>query len=140
MSKQLIQPRQELAENPYVTFDSDNNGVSRVFDLEWDFHALNQNKKIISFGWINEKYRHDIQSYLYALIQYQKETSSSDSHAAVSSLITIRSKLNALATRWGKSDFSLLTSEREWKKCTKALYGGGAVKARADALRLRLIH
>ncbi|MDK9727170.1 hypothetical protein R7Q46_18485 [Vibrio sp. 811] len=125
MSKQLIQPRQELAENPYVTFDSDNNGVSRVFDLVWDFHALNQNKKIISFGWINEKYRHDIQSYLYALIQYQKETSSSDSHAAVSSLITIRSKLNALATRWGKSDFSLLTSEREWKKCTKALYGGG---------------
>ncbi len=45
MSKQLIQLRQELAENPYVTFDSDGKGVSRVFDAKWDFHALNQNEK-----------------------------------------------------------------------------------------------
>ncbi|KPM90519.1 hypothetical protein P3472_18500 [Vibrio parahaemolyticus] len=125
MSEKLIELRQELAENPYVTFDSEKNGVSSVFDVVWDFNALNQNKRIISFKHIDEKYRHDIQSYLYALIQYQKETSSSDSHAAVSTLINIRNKLNALATRWGKSDFSLLSSEQEWKKCTKALYGVG---------------
>ncbi len=45
MPEKLIQLRQELVENPYVTFDSVGNGVSRVFDVEWDFHALNQNKK-----------------------------------------------------------------------------------------------
>ncbi|NOH53657.1 hypothetical protein F0266_11985 [Vibrio coralliilyticus] len=125
MSEKLIQLRQELAENPYVTFDSDEEGVSRVFDVEWDFYALNQNNKTLSFGHINEKYRHDIQSYLYALIQYQKEKSNSNSHMAVGSLKTYRNKLKAIATRWGKSDFNLLSSEREWKKCTKALHGIG---------------
>jgi hypothetical protein len=114
MSNQL---RQELAENPYVVFDSDGEGVSRVFDIEWDFYALNQNVKTLSFGHIDEEFRHDIQSYLYALMQYQKGTSSSGSHAAVSSLKVKRNKLNAIATRWGKSDFSLLSSDREWKKC-----------------------
>ncbi|SON50121.1 hypothetical protein [Vibrio tapetis] len=125
MFKQLIQLRQELAENSYVTFDSNGNGVSRVFDVEWDFHALNQNQKTISFGHITDKYRRDIQSYLYGLIQWQKKNSSSNSHVAVSSLRRNRSNLNAIATRWGKSDFSLLSSEREWKKCTKALHGVG---------------
>jgi hypothetical protein len=127
MSEKLIQLHQELAENPYVTFDSDGEGVSCVFDVEWDFHALNQNKKTLSFGNVDEKYRHDIQSYLYALIQWQKETSNSDSHVAVCSLKTYRDKLKAIATRWGKSDFSLLSSEREWKRCTKALHGVGGV-------------
>ncbi|MCV5804310.1 hypothetical protein OFN34_36490, partial [Escherichia coli] len=79
----------------------------------WDFYGLNQKDKTISFGRIDEKYRHDIQSYLYGLIQWQKETSNSNSHAAVSSLIRTRGKLNTIATRWGKSDFSLLSSERE---------------------------
>lgn len=125
MSEKLIPLRQELAENPYVAFDSDGEGVSRVFDVEWDFHALNQNFKTLSFGHIDEKYRHDIQSCLYALIQYQKETSNSNSHVAVSSLKRYRNTLKAIATRWGKSDFSLLSSEREWKKCTKALHGVG---------------
>ncbi|EIO4559493.1 hypothetical protein LQM11_000003 [Vibrio parahaemolyticus] len=125
MSEQLIQLRQELAENPYVTFDSNGNGVSRAFDLDWNFHALNQNRKNISFESINEKYRHDIQSYLYALIQWQKKNSNSDSHAAVSTLIAFRDRLNSLAIRWGKSDYSLLSGEREWKKCTKALHGVG---------------
>ncbi|MDC5754695.1 hypothetical protein OPW41_15490 [Vibrio europaeus] len=123
MSKQLIQLRQELAENPYVTFDSHNNGVSRVFDVVWDFYALNQNVKTMSFGRIDEKYCHDIQSYLYALVQWQKKNSGSDSHAAVSSLVRTRDYLYAIAKCWAKSDFSLLSSEREWKKCTKALHG-----------------
>ncbi|KFI13831.1 hypothetical protein F0223_01935 [Vibrio coralliilyticus] len=125
MSKQLIQLRQELAENPYVTFDSDKNGVSRVFDVVWDFHALNQNVKTMSFGQIDEKYRHDIQSYLYALMQWQKKNSGSDSHMAVSSLVRARCDLYTIAKCWIKSDFSLLSSEREWKKCTKALHRGG---------------
>lgn len=125
MSKQLLQLSQELAENPYVTLDSDGNGQSRVFDVEWDFHALNQNIKTISFKHIDEKYRHDIQSYLYALMQWQKEKSNSNSHMAVGTLINKRDKLNTIATRWGKSDFSLLSSEREWKKCSKTLHGVG---------------
>ncbi|MDH5934767.1 hypothetical protein AB6D22_18335 [Vibrio splendidus] len=125
MSEQLIQLRQEFAENPYVTFDSDDKGVSRVFDVEWDLHSLNQNKKTLSFEYIDEKYRRDIQSYLYALMQWQKKNSVSDSHFAVSSLIKSRCKLNILATRWGKSEFSLLSSEREWKRCSKTLHGVG---------------
>ncbi|MBF8999887.1 site-specific integrase [Vibrio nitrifigilis] len=125
MSKKLIQLRQELAENPYVTFDSNGNGVSRVFDEKWDFTALNQNKKTVSFGYIDEKYRHDIQSYLYALIQYQKEKSNSGSHGAVSSLIKCRNQLNTLAIRWGNSEFSSLSSEREWKRCSQMLHGVG---------------
>ncbi|WP_447059123.1 hypothetical protein [Vibrio alginolyticus] len=141
MSKQLIQLRQELAENPYVTFDSDGEGVSRVFDVEWDFHGLNQKDKTISFGRIDEKYRHDIQSYLYGLIQWQKETSNSNSHAAVSSLIRTRGKLNTIATRWGKSDFSLLSSEREWKKCTKASHGfGGEVGCQGIASTINALN
>lgn len=128
MYEKLIQLRQELAENPYVTFDSDKNenGVSRVFDIEWDFHAQNQNKKTISFEHIEEKYRRDIQSYLYALIQWQKKQSNSDLHDAVSTLIRIRVSLYILVKRWGKSDFSLLSSEQEWKKCSKALHGIGS--------------
>ncbi|MDO6542551.1 hypothetical protein [Photobacterium sanguinicancri] len=126
MSEKLIQLRQKLAENPYVTFDSDGNGVSRVFDGVWDFHALNQNRKTISFGYIDEKYRHDIQSYIFALMQWQKENSNSGSHVAVSSLIKSRNSLNTIATRWVKSDFSLLSSDREWKECTKKLHEIGA--------------
>ncbi|MEZ9042501.1 MULTISPECIES: hypothetical protein [unclassified Vibrio] len=125
MSEKLIQLRQELAENPYVTFDSDGKGVSRVFDAKWDFHALNQNKKTVSFGHIDEKYRQDIQSYLYALMQWQKKKSNSNSHVAVGSLIKRRDTLNTIATRWGKSDFSLLSSEREWMRCSKTLHGVG---------------
>lgn len=125
MSKKLIQLRQELTENPYVTFDSAGNGVSCVFDVVWDFHALNHNKKKISFERIEEKYRRDIQSYLYALMQWQKKQSNSDSHDSVASLIKIQYQLHTIAKRWGKSDFSLLSSEREWKRCRKTLHGFG---------------
>ncbi|MEZ8740805.1 hypothetical protein AB6E21_12295 [Photobacterium swingsii] len=126
MSEKLIQLRQELAENPYVTFDSDGKGKSRVFDVEWDFHALNQSKKSISFGHVDEKFRQDIQSYLYGMMQWQKKKSNSRSHVAVNSLIRNRTELKSLATRWGKSEFSLLSSEREWKKCAKTLHGFGS--------------
>ncbi|MCG7585355.1 hypothetical protein [Photobacterium sp. OFAV2-7] len=126
MSAKIIQFRHELAENPYVTFDSDGNGVSRVFDVEWDFHALNQNEKKVSFGHIDEKYRQDIQSYLYALTQWQKKNSNAGSHVAVSSLARARNNLNSLATRWGESDFSLLSSQLEWKRCTNKLDAFGS--------------
>lgn len=129
MSEKLIQLRQKLAENPYVTFDSEGKGKSRVFDVEWDFHSLNQNKKTISFVQIDEKYRHDVQSYLYTLMQWQEKKSSSDSCAAVSTLIKNRDKLKALATRWGKSEFSLLSSDREWKKCATTLQGFGNIES-----------
>ncbi|EII5413034.1 hypothetical protein LHO31_000292 [Vibrio alginolyticus] len=124
MSEKLIQLHQELAENPYVTFNSKGNGESRVFDNEWYFHALNQNQKTIAFDHINENYRKDIQSYLYAVMKSQKEISGT--HASVSSLIRYRNVLKNLAHRWGNSDFSLLSSEREWKRCKKKLYGIGS--------------
>ena len=114
MSEKLIQLHQELAENPYVTFNSKGNGESRVFDNEWYFHALNQNQKTIAFDHINENYRKDIQSYLYAVMKSQKEISGT--HASVSSLIRYRNVLKNLAHRWGNSDFSLLSSEREFRR------------------------
>ncbi|PML50667.1 hypothetical protein BCT75_12775 [Vibrio lentus] len=125
MHEKLIKFRQEVAENPYVTFNSDGEGLSRVFDIDWDFHDLNQNKKIVSFGHIDEKYRQDIQFYLYAVMQWQKKNSRSSSHRSVGSLIQTRNVLKKLATCWGKSDFSLLSSEREWKKCALKLHGFG---------------
>ncbi|EGR0581326.1 hypothetical protein FG079_12465 [Vibrio cholerae] len=126
MPERLIQLRQELAENPYITFDSHGNGVSRVFDVDWDFYAQNQNRKIISFRNIDEKFRLDIQSYLYALMQWQKKKSSSGSHAPVSYLLRTKSNLNILATCWGRSEFSLLSSEREWKNFTQTLHELGS--------------
>lgn len=135
MSEQPIQLRPELAENPYVTFDSYGNGVSRVFDLEWDFYALKQNKKIISFGNIDEKYRQDIQSYLYALMQWQKRESSSDSHATVGSLINIRARLNTLATRWGKVNSAYFQANENGKNSHKHYMGLG-VKQRVVILPL----
>ncbi|MEZ8900412.1 hypothetical protein [Vibrio sp. 10N.247.310.34] len=126
MSEKPIQFHQEFAENPYVAFDSDGEGVSRVFDVVWDFHALNQNAKTLSFAYIDEKYRQGIQSYLYLLMQWQKKNSSSGSHAAVSSLKSNRNMLNALAVRLGEGNFDLLSNEREWKRCSKKLEGYGS--------------
>lgn len=126
MSEQHIKLRHQLAENPHVTFNSGGKGKSRVFDIEWDFHAQNQNKKIISFRLIDEKYRLDIQTYLYALMQWQKKNSSSNLHAPIGSLISCKASLSTLAKRWGKSDFSLLSSEREWNIFTQRLYGLGS--------------
>ncbi len=34
-----------LEDNPYVTFSSSSEGVSRLFDSEWDFTALKQVKR-----------------------------------------------------------------------------------------------
>lgn len=123
MSIILKRLSQELSDNPYATFDSDGKGVSRVFDLSWDFHALHNNKTNIGFEHIDKHYREDIQSYLYALIMWQKANSNDGSHAAVSTLISYKSKLNALAITWQKSDFSLLSSDREWKTLSRSLIG-----------------
>lgn len=139
MSEKLIQLRQELAENPYVTFNSDEEGVSRVFDVEWDFHALNQNNKTLSFGRINEKYRHDIQSYLYALIQYQKEKSNSNSHMAVGSLKRIGIYLKLSPHVGEKVTSTCFRASANGKNALKR-YMGLAVNACAHTLRLRLMH
>jgi integrase len=121
MSLILEQRYPELTKNPYVTFGSDEEGVSHVFDLNWDFYALHQNNVEINFGYIDVNYRQNIQSYLYAIMQWQKQNSPDGEHESVSTLIDYRVKLNVLATLWGNSDFSLLSSDREWKKCSKKL-------------------
>ncbi len=125
MSITSIQLSYGIADNPYVAFDSSGNGVSRVFDLVWDFHALNHNNRTVSFKCVDEKYRQDIQAYIFAIMHWQKESSSSGSHVPVSSIISLRVCLAILAKRWGKSDFSLLSNEREWSEFTKKLSGVG---------------
>ena len=135
MSEPIFTQRHpELDENPFVTFDSNGNGVSRVFDVKWDFHALNQNQLVILFESVDERYRRDIQSYLYALIQWQKENSSSDSHLAVQTLERYKYCLLQLARLWGKSDFRLLSEEREWQKCVKKLEGVIGIEATCKGL------
>ncbi|AWA99870.1 hypothetical protein CU052_11410 [Vibrio harveyi] len=123
MSVILTQFRQELINNPYVTYDSDGHGVSRVFEENWDFHSSNQNKTNIGFEHIDDKYRQDIQSYLYALMQWQKDNSNDNTHASVASFINYRNKLNTLAILCNNSNFSLLSNDREWSKCSKKLKG-----------------
>lgn len=121
MSLILEQRYPELTENPYVTFGSDEEGVSHVFDLNWDFYSLHQNNVEINFSHIDVNYCQNIQSYLYAIMQWQKQNSPDGEHESVSTLVDYRVKLNVLATLWGNSDFSLLSSDREWKKCSKKL-------------------
>lgn len=120
---EYIQRYSELDENPYVTFNSDGEGVSRVFDLNWDFSASLQNKANISFQYIDEKYRQDIQSSLYLVMQWQKKNSPDGTHDSVNTLIDYRVKLNVLATRWGSSNFHLLSKDRDWKRCSSRLKG-----------------
>ena len=126
MSEKLIQLRQELAENPYVTFDSDNNGVSRVFDDHWDFSALNQSKPNVNFRNIDKKHRQDIQSYLYALIQWQRHNSNGGTHVSVNTLRRYLTDLCAITIRWGSSDFTSLSNERQWKMFSQKLEGYGS--------------
>ncbi|CAK3383821.1 Integrase [Vibrio crassostreae] len=120
---ELIQRYSELAENPYVTFNSGGEGVSRVFDLNWDFSASFQNKANIGFEHIDEKYRQDIQSSLYLVMQWQKKNSPDGTHDSINTLIDYRVKLTVLATLWGSSNFHLLSKDRNWKICTLKLKG-----------------
>ena len=136
MTKKIKRLSEEFAENPYVTFHSDGKGRSRVFDENWDFHALNQNRKNLSFGFIDENYRYEIQSYIYAVMQWQREHSDSGAHFSVNTLKKLRYNLTIIVKCWGRSEFYLLSDEREWKKCTKTLKGHskGQCKQLASAI------
>ncbi|MBO7912026.1 hypothetical protein J5X89_10330 [Vibrio sp. G41H] len=111
-----------LEENPYVTFNSSSEGVSRLFDSEWDFTALKQVKKKLSFSAIDEQHRKYVQSCMFAVVEHQRQKSNS-LDVTVSHLMTIVKNLNYIIRHWGKSDFSLLAHDREWKRLKRALAG-----------------
>lgn len=137
MTQILAQLHQALADNPYVTFNTGGYGVSRVFDNYWDFHSLNQNNSHLRFEHIDKKFRKDIQSYLYSLMKWQKHISNDGEHVSVATLVTYRRNLTVIAIRWGKSDFSLLSNDREWIKCSQKLEGyanGGVCRSLASTL------
>ncbi|WP_341849000.1 hypothetical protein [Vibrio parahaemolyticus] len=126
MSKVLEYIRSKVSDNPYVTFDSEGKGVSRVFDLSWNFSSLNQNQVEVSFKNTNPVHRKNIQSYIYAVMDWQIKDSPSNSHSAVSTIDRYRSNLVVVSERLGSSDFATLSNEHVWNKFMKKIKGYGS--------------
>ncbi|MEZ9205060.1 tyrosine-type recombinase/integrase [Vibrio splendidus] len=122
MSQVLEKLVKRYEEIPFVTFDSEGKGKSRLYDISWDFTSSGQNKKKVGFEHIEDVHRKNVQSYLFAVIEYQKEQSASE-QVTVSTLIRYVVDMNRLICHWGCSDFSLLSDEREWKKVKRKIRG-----------------
>lgn len=123
MSQVLDRLHKTFEENPFVTIDSEGNGKSRIYVDEWDFTALGQSKTKVNFKNIEKPHRKNVQSYLSAIIEYQKSYSSSNEHLSVSTLMTHLRNMKRLITHWGSSDFSLLSDERVWKRVKRKIKG-----------------
>jgi integrase len=115
-------------DNPFVTFDTSGNGVSRLDSITWDFTSQKENTKKISFENISDTHRFNIQSYLYAAIQYERDKSSSN-HVAVSKVRRWRDNLKVISDIWKKSNFSLLSEKHEWKTFKKDIKGRYSLSA-----------
>lgn len=107
-------------DNPFVTFDSSGNGVSRLDSITWDFTSQKENTKKINFENISATHRFNIQSYLFAALQHEIEKSNSK-HVAVSRIRRWRDNLNMVSNLWGKSSYFLLSNNSEWKVFKKAI-------------------
>jgi len=112
----------DLSENPYVTLDSQSNGVSRVYDDMWDFNAQNENVKKVMFTSIPQEHRANVQRYTLALLRHFQENDPAD-HVAVNRVKGWVDSLGRLIKSWGKSDFSLLSKDSEWREAKVGLKG-----------------
>lgn len=111
-----------LKDNPYISFDTQGNGVSRVHDPFWDFTAQKEAIQLVHFTAIPVQHRGNIQRYTYALVNYQKSNKNT-THVAVRQIERWASVLHRLCKAWGKSDFELLSNGTEWRDVTNGLRG-----------------
>lgn len=122
MSNILLKLQEEFDENPFVSFDSSGQGVSRVYDDTWDYTARNEILRTVSFTAIPEIHRANIQRYVGKLLKYNMDKSV-DNHVSVSLVQHWQVTLNRISKYWGKSDFSLLSNNSEWRKFKSSIEG-----------------
>ncbi|MCD9496836.1 hypothetical protein [Photobacterium carnosum] len=122
MSNILLKLQEEFDENPFVSFDSSGQGVSRVYDGTWDYTARNESLRTVSFTAVPEIHRANIQRYVGKLLEYNMDKST-DNHVSVSLVSRWRDNLHRISKHWGKSDFSLLSNNSEWRKVKSSIKG-----------------
>jgi hypothetical protein len=116
------QLQDDCSSNPFVSFDSNGVGLSRVYDDEWDYTSLGQNQKKVIFTMFDKIHRTNVQTYVAKLLEYyKKERHKDDNHISVSWLNSQKRSIRCIVIHWGKSDFSLLSDEREWRDVKTAL-------------------
>jgi hypothetical protein len=63
--------RKDYAEDTFVSFDENGNGLSRICDDVWDFNVLNQTTKEVRFTGIKDlNHRSNAQRYVAAYLDY----------------------------------------------------------------------
>ena len=105
----------EFKSNPFISFNSDGNGISRVFDDKWDFVSRRESIRYVLFRNIPPEHKRNIQSFTAKLFFSEMEQAI-DNHVSVSKLLITKKNLWAITKIWGKSDFSLLSNNNEWLK------------------------
>lgn len=122
MSNILLKLQEEFDENPFVSFDSSGQGVSKVYDDTWDYTARNERLRTVSFTAVLEIHRANIQRYVGKLLEYNMDKST-DNHVSVSLVSRWQDRLQSISKYWGKSDFSLLSNNTEWRKFKSSIKG-----------------
>jgi integrase len=115
--------RKDYAEDTFVSFDENGNGLSRICDDVWDFNALNQTTKEVRFTGIKDlNHRSNAQRYVAAYLDYLKRTSETRD-VSISKLWRTAINLNVFASRCNLSDLSLLSNDRVWRDFKSDLKG-----------------
>lgn len=122
MSNILLKLQEEFDENPFVSFDSTGQGISRVYDGTWDYTARNERLRTVSFIAVPEIHRANIQRYVGKLLEYNMDKST-DNHVSVSQMVRWKDMLSLISKFWGKSDFSLLSNNTEYRKFKSSIKG-----------------
>ncbi len=127
----------EFKNNPFISFDSDGNGISRIFDDKWDFVSRREATRYVLFHKYPLEHKKNIQSFTAKLFFSEMEQAI-DNYVSVSKLLRTKKLLWAITKIWGKSDFSLLSSNIEWfkfKENIKSSMSVGSLKQISTTLR-----
>lgn len=128
-ANQILKSQYEIVnENPFVTFNSNGEGVSRFLDDFWDYTVQGENLKKIGFSGISKQHQVNVRRYLLALIEYNKKQDIAG-HIAVTRMLYWRDAMTYLVKCWKKSDFALLASDTEWLEAKDSLDGKYSVKS-----------
>ncbi|WP_024599851.1 tyrosine-type recombinase/integrase [Pseudoalteromonas sp. TAE56] len=105
----------EFKNNPFISFDSDGNGISRIFDDKWDFVSRRESTRYVLFHKLPPEHKKNIQSFT-AKLSFLEMDQAIDNYVPVAKLLRTKKLLWAITKIWGKSDFSLLSNNIEWLK------------------------
>lgn len=122
MFNNLEKLRDDFSDNPFISFDSDGHGVSRIFDDKWDFASRRESIRYVYFSSIPLAHKKNIQTFMAKLIGFHI-AKAIDNHISVSKMTRMKSVLFMISKFWNKSDYSLLSSDVEWECLKEALKG-----------------